>query len=151
MTRDELIETKLKLAGRAVAAYLRRRPAFRHLRDDLYGAACVALVKAVDRLTTPSDAYIVRCVQGAIADAVANEHTIQIPARSRYRAAKSGQPIAPIEVDRLTVDLVDEQSGDPLASILECCRDDREREKSARNCPQVRRQRIACFANRIRD
>lgn len=126
MNREALIESKMPLVGRAVGSYLRRKPTFGYLRDDLHSAGTIGLVKALDRFTDAPNAYIMRWILGAISDAVASEQTIEIPATSRRRAERQGKPIAPISVSRLTVDLVDERSGDPLNSVLECCRDDRE-------------------------
>lgn len=48
MTRDKLIETHLPLVEELVNCYLKSTPASRHLRDDMIGAASLALVVAID-------------------------------------------------------------------------------------------------------
>lgn len=130
MTRDELIIAKRRLVGRMVAAYLKRHPRLTHLRADLRSAGMIGLIQGIDRLSDSiqdADKYLAKCILGALANCVANENTIRIPARTRGRAKKAGRPIPSIFCRPLPEKLVDSRLGDPLNAVLECCRDDRER------------------------
>jgi RNA polymerase sigma factor (sigma-70 family) len=129
MDREQLILQKLPLVAVAVRSYLRRNPTMRHLRNDLHSAGTIGLLKGIDRLAPkmPDDAYLMTCIQGCFPEAVSHEQTIRIPTRTHDARKKLGKPIEPIFCGPLSDRIEDPNTANTLTAILECCRNDRER------------------------
>jgi RNA polymerase sigma factor (sigma-70 family) len=129
MNREQLILEKMQLVSTAVQSYLRRNPTMRHLRNDLHSGGTIGLLKGIDRLAPkmPDDAYLMTCIQGSFPEAVSHEQTIRIPCRTHDARKKLGKPIEPIYCGPLSDRIEDPNSSNLLNEVLECCRDDRER------------------------
>ena len=106
--RETMISGNMPLVLSKVEAFIRSFPSIAHLRDDLVSAGCVGLVKAVNKMArgegprntdpvAPTD-FIGMWINRELGELVDAEHTIRLPARSKYRARANGQELEAPEV-----------------------------------------------------
>lgn len=132
---DKLIVSKEVIVNRAVKTYLSRYPSLEHLRQDLKQSGTLGLIEGVQHLIAKNkpaddDAYLTKCVQNAILNAVQEiGNALPIPRSSKSLARKNGFKIAPTFVNPLPAAFDKADCGASLRSqLLECCSTDEEKQ-----------------------
>jgi len=144
--RNQLIEAvlKSKLVEARLASFLKRRPTFEYLSDDLYCDALLKLVQLCDELHTKE---LAKSVRGYLGEAITNHlkgcisqaATIHAPESTRHDRKKKGKPLElaqtsylddcdPWKDNRNDRDGYDRRYFEELDLILSCAEDDRDTE-----------------------
>lgn len=135
--RERLILGHTSIALGKVNDFVERHPQSRRYLETLEGAALLALVEAVDKLKSPPPpgrkdnppVFIAGKVNAAIRDALSEDASLAVPARSYFRKLAAGDSMPDCCGGDAVLGVITSESSidDMIEEVMACCESEAER------------------------